>query len=154
MTRNQISTYLKSAVSIALMSVAFCCWILLCVWVFQNLDTHKSGFGLIGSSPAVAVSTPQTKPASPVKITNELRYTTMGWQNPSHWVRQPTQVSQLSVSGVHPIVLGIAILLASLLGVILCSPDQEVERLLRAARLRDQSTPSYKLNKLRELNRD
>ena len=51
-------------------------------------------------------------------------------------------------------VVGIGILLASLLAIVLFSPDQEVERLLKAAKLRDEATASYKLNKLREMNRD
>ena len=93
-------------------------------------------------------STPQ------VKITNELRYTTMGWQTPSHWIPQPTQGIQLSIAGINPIVVGIGILLVSLMAIVVFSPDQEVERLLKAAKLRDESTAAYKLDKLREMNRD
>ena len=131
------------------MSAAFCCWVLLCVWAIQ----HLTGDSKLTDSAAVAMAT--TSDSAPqVKITNELRYTTMGWQTPSHWMRQPTQGSQLSIAGVHPVVLGIGILLASLLAIVLFSPDQEVERLLAAAKIRDESTASYKLNKLREMNRD
>jgi len=93
---------------------------------------------------------PETEP--PVKITNELRYTTMGWQTPSHWVRQPTQGSQLSIAGLHPIIFAMLILLASLLAIIVFSPDREVERLLKAAKLRDESTAEFKLNRLREMD--
>ena len=131
------------------MSCAFCCWVLLCVWAVQHLTNQSTPT----DSAAVAVTT-TTDSAPQVKIANELRYTAMGWQTPSHWMRQPTQVSQLSIAGIHPVVLGIGILLASLLAIVIFSPDQEVERLLAAAKLRDEAKASYKLDKLRELNRD
>ena len=151
--RNQILSFLKSTVSIVLMSSAFCCWVLLCVWAVQHLSDDSKNQSALTDAAAVAMTT--TADATPqVKVTNELRYTTMGWQTPSHWMRQPTQGSQLSIAGLHPIILGIGILLASLLAIVLFSPDQEVERLLKAARLRDEATPAYKLNKLREMNRD
>ena len=98
--------------------------------------------------------TATTETVPPVKITNELRYTTKGWQNPSHWVRQPTQVSDLSIAGIHPVYFALVVLLASLLAVILCSPDREVERLLKNAKLKDQATAEYKLNSLRQLDLD
>ena len=151
--RNQILPFLKYALSIVLMSGAFCCWVLLCVWAVQHLsdDSKNQSSPTDGAAVAMATTTDSTPQ---VKITNELRYTTMGWQTPSHWMRQPTQVSQLSIAGLHPVVVGIGILLASLLAIVLFSPDQEVERLLKAAKLRDEATASYKLNKLREMNRD
>lgn len=143
-------SFLKSTFSLLLMSGAFCCWILLCVWAIGYLSgDSKNQSGQSGPA-AVAMATDSTPQ---VKVTNELRYTAMGWQTPSHWMRQPTQGSQLSIAGLNPVVLGIGILLASLLAIVLFSPDQEVERLLKAATLRDEATASYKLDRLRETNR-
>ena len=149
--QNHILSFLKSVFSIALMSGAFCCWVLLCVWAVQHLGDDSENQISPTDSAAVALAT-TTDSTPQVKITNELRYTTMGWQTPSHWMRQPTQGSQLSIAGINPIVVGIGILLISLMAIVVFSPDQEVERLLKAAKLRDESTAAYKLDKLREIN--
>ena len=146
--RHQILPFMNSILSIMVMSAAFCCWVLLCVWAVQHLPNQTAPI-----DSAVVAAADATDSTPQVKITNELRYTAMGWQTPSHWIREPTQVSQLSIARLHPIVLGFGILLASLLAIVLFSPDQEVERLLKAAKLRDESTASFKLNKLRETNR-
>jgi len=151
--RNPILSYLKSTTSIVLMSAMFCCWVLLCVWAIQHWDTDSDNLFSF-SEPAAVAMTATTETVPPVKITNELRYTTKGWQNPSHWVRQPTQVSDLSIAGIHPVYFALVVLLASLLAVILCSPDREVERLLKNAKLKDQATAEYKLNSLRQLDLD
>ena len=151
--QNHILSFLKSVFSIALMSGAFCCWVLLCVWAVQHLSDDLTNQSALADSAPVAIAT-TTDSTPQVKITNELRYTTMGWQTPSHWIAQPTQGSQLSIAGINPIVVGIGILLISLLAIVVFSPDQEVERLLKVAKIRDEATAAYKLNKLREMNRD
>ena len=151
--QNHILSFMKSVFSIALMSGAFCCWVLLCVWGVQHLSDDLTNQSALADSAPVAIAT-TTDSTPQVKITNELRYTTMGWQTPSHWIAQPTQGSQLSIAGINPIVVGIGILLISLLAIVVFSPDQEVERLLKVAKIRDEATAAYKLNKLREMNRD
>jgi len=150
--QNKTLSFLKTAFSIVLMSGAFCCWILLCVWAIGHFSGDSKNQSVANDPTTVAVAA-ATESTPHVKITNELRYTAMGWQTPSHWVRKPTQGSQLSIAGLNPIILGIGILLTSLLAIVLFSPDQEVERLLKAARLRDESTASYRLDRLREMNR-
>ena len=136
-----------------LMSGAFCFWVLFCVWAIQqyNGDSNK----LIDLNDSAGVAAAATADSTPqVKITNELRYTTMGWQTPSHWMPKRSQGSQLSISGFPPVILGAGILLASLFAIVLFSPDREVERLIEAAKLKHEATAAYKLNFLRQLNKD
>jgi len=137
MLQNQMFSFLKSALSIVLIGGAFCCWILLCVW------------GVLNDSAAVAtVATTDSTPQ--LKITNELRYTAMGWQTPSHWVRQQTQDSQLSISHLNPILLALLILQASLLAILLYAPEEEIDSMLKSSNLKRKEVVAIKLNKLRE----
>ena len=148
MLRNQMLSFLKSASSIVLVGGAFCCWILLCVWAIGYFNGDTNVLGIFTDSTVVATSdVSETTPQ--VKVTNELRYTTMGWQTPSHWMRQPTQVSQLSVAELNPVLLALIFLLASLLAVLLYTPEEEVDRMLMSGKLKRKEVVAIKLNKLR-----
>jgi len=147
MMRNKTLSFLKSAFSITLMSAAFCCWVILCVWGVRYLTNDSKSE--LNDSAAVAMAT--TTDATPqVKITNELRYTTMGWQTPSHWVPEQTQVSELSIAHFNPLLLASLILLASLLAILLDAPEEDVDRLLKTSNLKRSEVVAIKLNQLRE----
>ena len=142
-------SFLKSALSIVLIGGAFCCWILLCVWAlnYQSGDSKNQSV-LNDSAAAATVATTDSTPQ--LKITNELRYTAMGWQTPSHWVRQQTQDSQLSISHLNPILLALLILQASLLAILLYAPEEEIDSMLKSSNLKRKEVVAIKLNKLRE----
>lgn len=142
-------SFLKSALSIVLIGGAFCCWILLCVWALNYQSGDSKNQSVLNDSAAVAtVATTDSTPQ--LKITNELRYTAMGWQTPSHWVRQQTQDSQLSISHLNPILLALLILQASLLAILLYAPEEEIDSMLESSNLKRKEVVAIKLNKLRE----
>lgn len=142
-------SFLKSALSIVLIGGAFCCWILLCVWALNYQSGDSKNQSVLNDSAAVAtVATTDSTPQ--LKITNELRYTAMGWQTPSHWVRQQTQDSQLSISHLNPILLALLILQASLLAILLYAPEEEIDSMLKSSNLKRKEVVAIKLNKLRE----
>ncbi len=149
MLQNQMFSFLKSALSIVLIGGAFCCWILLCVWALNYQSGDSKNQSVLNDSAAVAtVATTDSTPQ--LKITNELRYTAMGWQTPSHWVRQQTQDSQLSISHLNPILLALLILQASLLAILLYAPEEEIDSMLESSNLKRKEVVAIKLNKLRE----
>jgi len=149
MLQNQMFSFLKSALSIVLIGGAFCCWILLCVWALNYQSGDSKNQSVLNDSAAVAtVATTDSTPQ--LKITNELRYTAMGWQTPSHWVRQQTQDSQLSISHLNPILLALLILQASLLAILLYAPEEEIDSMLKSSNLKRKEVVAIKLNKLRE----
>ncbi len=128
MFRMQILPFLKSATSFALMSAAFCGWTLLCVWGIRH---YNADLNTTPAQVASIASAASEKESPPIQITNELRYTTMGWQTPSHWARQRTQSSQLSIDQLHPVLVAVIMLLLSLLAIVLDASDRDVERLLK-----------------------
>ena len=166
MFRNQSLAFLKSAMSIVLISAGFCCWVLLCVVAFKYVKTAATDLHSAPHSTAVVVASTEgsvpkaltkaqnIESTTPVKVSNELRYTTMGWQTPSHWMRQPTQVSRLSMDRLHPVLLGLGILFTSLMAIVMDAPDEEIERLVESSKLGRKEAVALKLNKLRTLNRD
>ena len=142
MLQNQMFSFLKSALSIVLIGGAFCCWILLCVWALNYQSGDSKNQSVLNDSAAVAtVATTDSTPQ--LKITNELRYTAMGWQTPSHWVRQQTQDSQLSISHLNPILLALLILQASLLAILLYAPEEEIDSMLKSSNLKRKDCLLY-----------
>ena len=89
------------------------------------------------SAVASAFEKAEAPPATPApKIANGLRYTAMGWQNPSHWARKQTQAKPIALVRVHPVIFALALVFACLIAIVADSPDDEVERLIAETRLR------------------
>jgi len=60
---------------------------------------------------------------------NGLRYTNLGWQNPSQWLAQPQQGSHLNLGSVSPLIWAGMLVLAVGIAVMWLSSDDEVERI-------------------------
>ncbi len=149
MMSSRTFSFLKFISSLVLMGGAFCCWILLCVWAIGYLNGDSNNLSILNDSATVAMSA--TGDSTPqVRISNKLRYTAMGWQTPSHWAPLQTQGSQLSFSRLNPIVFAFLILFASLLAILLYTPDEEIANLLKSSNLKHKEVVAIKLNKLRK----
>lgn len=133
LTRKLISP-LKTIFKCAFFAAAFCCWIL--IWVV-GIEFYKTGqlpVALQKSAVASAFEKAKTPPAP--KIANGLRYTAMGWQNPSHWARKQPQAKPIALIQVHPLIFALALVFACLIAIVADSPDDEVERLIAETRSR------------------
>lgn len=70
-------------------------------------------------------------PSSVAAEDSGLRYTTLGWQDPTKWLAQPQQGSQLNLGSVNPLIWAAMIVLAVGIAVMWLSSDDEVERIFK-----------------------
>ncbi len=61
--------------------------------------------------------------------TENLRYTTLGWQDPANWMARPQQGSRLNLGSVSPLIWAAMLVLAVGIAVMWFSNDDEVERI-------------------------
>lgn len=60
---------------------------------------------------------------------NGLRYTNLGWQDPTQWLAQPQQGSHLNLGSVSPLIWAAMLVLAVGFALMWLSSDDEVERI-------------------------
>jgi len=60
-----------------------------------------------------------------------LRYTNLGWQDPSQWLAQPQQGSQMNLGSVSPLIWAAMLVLAVSIALMWLSNDGEVERIFQ-----------------------
>lgn len=84
----------------------------------------------VGSNVLLSNAVGQNLSAS-TTIDDGLRYTTMGWQDPTDWMPQPRQGSHIHLSSVSPLIWAAMLLLAVGIAVIWLSSEDEVERMFR-----------------------
>lgn len=94
-------------------------WMLAIIVVFQ-----------VGSETILKSASGQNPPT--VSSANDnLRYTTLGWQDPTDWLAQPQQGSRLNLGSVSPLIWAALLLLAVGIAVMWLSSDDEVERIFQ-----------------------
>ncbi len=62
---------------------------------------------------------------------NGLRYTNLGWQDPSQWLAQPQQGGPWNLGSVSPLIWAAMVVLAVGIAVMWLSSDDEVERIFQ-----------------------
>ena len=62
---------------------------------------------------------------------NGLRYTSLGWQDPTQWLAQPQQGSHWNLGSVSPLIWAAMLILAVGIAVMWLSSDDEVERIFQ-----------------------
>ncbi len=98
-------------------------WTLVAIVVFQigSATINKTAFA----------QPPQSVSAELDSQANALRYTNMGWQDPTQWLAQPQQGSYLNLGSVNPLIWAAMIILAVSVAVMWLSSDDEVERIFQ-----------------------
>ena len=94
-------------------------WTLTAIVVFQ-----------VGSATIFNTAFAQDPPAVSAED-NGLRYTSLGWQDPTQWLAQPQQGSYLNLGSVSPLIWAAMIVLAVGFAVMWLSSDDEVERIFQ-----------------------
>lgn len=94
-------------------------WMLAAIVVFQ-----------VGSATIFKTAVAQN-PQSVTAEDNGLRYTNLGWQDPSQWLAQPQQGSNINLGSVNPLIWAAMLVLAVGVAVMWLSTDDEVERIFK-----------------------
>jgi len=76
-----------------------------------------------------------------------LRYTNFGWQDPTEWLAQPQQGSQLNLGSVNPLIWAAMLLLAVGIAVMWLSSDDEVERIFKERLEKAELIAQWEANK-------
>ena len=100
----------------------FCCgvlWTLTAIVVFQ-----------VGSATIFKQAIAQNPQLASVQD-DGLRYTNLGWQDPTKWLAQPQQGSPWNLGSVDPLIWAAMLVLAVGIAVMWLSSDDEVERIFQ-----------------------
>ncbi len=83
-------------------------------------------------SSATNCKTAQAENAGSVSAEDHgLRYTNLGWQDPTQWLAQPQQGTQWNLGSVSPLIWAAMVVLAVGIAVMWLSSDDEVERIFQ-----------------------
>lgn len=99
-----------------------CCGLL---WILAVITVFQVGSATISN---MAFAQP---PQSVSSQDDGLRYTNLGWQDPTQWVAQPQQGSQLNLGSVSPLIWAAMLVLAVGVALMWLSSDDEVERIFQ-----------------------
>ena len=100
----------------------FSCGVL---WTFAAIVVFQ-----VGSATIFKTATAQNSQSASVPD-HGLRYTNLGWQDPTQWLAQPQQGGPWNLGSVSPLIWAAMLVLAVGIAVMWLSSDDEVERIFK-----------------------